>query len=477
MLDRAALSRAKDKLKQFEIDRLRDAGLLQIDGRYVPCIYYPPINRLPPADEQQIYSGYAPDIGGALAVYVHVPFCVSRCAFCQCVISTTRSKLEKERYLQALKSEIDLYRKKLSYDRIPARSILFGGGTPTCLDPDQLRGFLEYFDSRFDLSRCRQFSFDVDVSTLLAHDGEERLSIMRDFGVDRLTIGAQSFDDDILKMMYRSHDAGDVETAVAQARKAGFKDICLDLIYGYPGQTMSIWARTIESAVSLGVDEMQLYRLKVISYGRGESIIAERYSSRTPDRRRAQSRASLMKLYADMRLSDLGYKEHLTKVYSRSKDDVSQYTKDMFCVLRPTAGFGLAASSSYEDRFVQSTDSFERYFSHIQEGRLPVSCGKIRSRDDQLRWALALPLKNHEVDKKRYGALTGADLGAVFRNKIRRLTQFDLVSENDERMALTERGRFFADQVCQQFYHPDDNPFPSDEYIHGPLFPYDDVEP
>jgi oxygen-independent coproporphyrinogen-3 oxidase len=138
---------------------------------------------------------------------------------------------EKDRYLAAIEKEMDLYLHRLGTDRINPRSVLVGGGTPTFLTPEQLRRFLESFDKRVDLRSSSQFSYDVDPNTLIGEDGPERLAMMRDFGVHRLTIGVQSLNPEVLRLMNRHHGRDEALEAIEASKKAGFQ-VNIEFIFG-----------------------------------------------------------------------------------------------------------------------------------------------------------------------------------------------------------------------------------------------------
>ena len=164
-------------------------------------------------------------------------------------------------------------------------------------------------------------------------------------------------------------------------------------------------------------------------------------------------------------------------MFTRNPKDFSHYADNQCCKLFDQIGFGLTAFHSLRDRFGLNTQDFKTYYSLINEGKLPIDRGLVRNRDDQLRWALILPLKNREVLKSYYQKITGVSLNGIFRRKIEKLKDFDLLYEDDKILKLTQRGAFFADEVCHQFYHPDHMPFSRTDYAHGKLYPYDDWEP
>ncbi|MFA5356381.1 MAG: coproporphyrinogen-III oxidase family protein [Candidatus Omnitrophota bacterium] len=467
------IKNAKEIIKNFK--KLQKTGLINLSGDFFPSVHYPPITMYPPISEEELFEGYRLPRDSLLDIYVHIPFCLQQCVFCHYPVKTGDIYKEKDHYIDMLKKEIDNYMRRLGLSVIKPRSILFGGGTPTFLSPEQLKRSLDHFASRVDLGACTQFSYDVDPSTLLGVDGQERLKIMRSYGVHRLTIGMQSLDDAILKKMNRPHNSREAIDSVAQARREGFK-INIEFIYGYPGQTFESWVETIQKAIALETEEIQIYRLKVIPYGDHAGSIKEQFA-RSPVEFIAAEDAVIMKQIAIMMFHENGYNENLRRVFTKKREDFSHYADNQCCKLFDQIGFGLTAFSSMRDRFGLNTQSFAEYYALIEEGKLPVNRGLVRTKDDQLRWCLILPLKNREVYKAVYEKQTGMSLENIFRRKIERLKKFGLLYEDDKVLRLTELGSFFSDEVCEQFHHPDYMPFPKSAYAAGELCPYDDWEP
>jgi oxygen-independent coproporphyrinogen-3 oxidase len=146
-------------------------------------------------------------------------------------------------------------------------------------------------------------------------------------------------------------------------------------------------------------------------------------------------------------------------------------------VLLDEVGFGLTAFSSLRDRFVLNTQNFDEYYAKIDSGSLPVNRGMVRSQDEIIRWATVLPLKNRTVRKRDFTRITGLKFEDVFRPKVARLIDAGLAIETDRNFALTELGRFFADEVVQQFFAPMHLPFRPDQYAPGPLHPLNENDP
>ncbi len=455
-----------------EIKKLQVAGLICHDGDFVPSVHYPPITRYAPIIEDEFFTSYTLPKDGLLDIYVHFPFCKQHCTFCHYPAKLGPQIEEKNRYLTTLKREMTIYMDWLGIDSIKARSILIGGGTPTYLTPKQLEEFLQFFVELVDLVHCSQFNYDVDPSTLVGRTGLERLRIMKDYGVDRLTIGVQSFDDGVLKIMNRPHDARTAVEAIENSRQFGYQ-LNIEFIFGHPGETLQNWITSIEKAATLPVDEIQIYRLKVLPYGDRQGNVT-RLRRKDPLSIPSFEETMMMKQVAINILKKHGFHENLRRVYSKEKKHYSHYAYNQCCMLYDQIGFGITAFSSLRDRFGLNTQHFDEYYTRIEKGRLPLNRGIVRNREMQVRWATVLPLKNSEIKKTRFKAVTGIDFDTIFRAKIARLKAFGLIEENEDIVRLTELGAFVADEVVEQFNANEFMPFSSDAYAPGLLHPYAD---
>lgn len=468
-LDRAALvEKAKERLEDFRV--VRDAGLVNKRGDFYPSVHYPPITMYPPMSDDELLEGYTLPADGAVDVYAHVPFCNSHCVFCHYPVKLGPQVDEKTKYINAFMKETDIWRDRLGVDRIKARSVLVGGGTPTFLTTDQFERFLVGFVERVDLSICRQFNYDVDPNTLIGPDGEKRLAIMREYGVDRLTIGVQSLHPTILKKMGRHHGKNEALQAIRETLDAGFM-VNIEFIFGYPGQTVDNWLDVIEEACKLGVHEIQLYRLKVEAYGDHQGAV-KNYVNNKPEEYPNNETQFIMKQAAILMLNHYGYTENLRRVFSRRRGDYSVYAHNQCCVQFDQIGIGLTAFSSMRDRFALCTQNFDEYYSSIESGHLPINRGYRRTAEDQARWAIILPIKNRDVRTSNYRRLTGLGMDEVFRGKIEALKAHGLIFETDKALGVTKLGAFFADEIAQQFHSADFVPYPREDYAEGPLNPY-----
>jgi oxygen-independent coproporphyrinogen-3 oxidase len=461
--------KALPRLEDFK--RFQKEGMIPMHGDFFASgVHYPPITMYAPITQEEMFRNYTLPEDGLLDVYVHIPFCIKRCIFCHYPSLYHAASPKKDMYLDALEKEMDIYMRVLGIDMINARSILIGGGTPTDLTPDQLKRFLEFFTKRVNLDKCKQFNYDVDPATLIHSDGIERLRIMRDFGVDRLTIGVQSLNDKILKRMNRSHDAREAIESVENSKKFGYQ-INIEFIFGHPGQTIENWIETLEEALKLDTPELQFYRLKVEPYGDQEGVI-KKFRQYHPDELPKPEEAILMKQIAIELLAEHGYNENLRRVFTKKRSYISLYAFNQCCQLLDEIGIGLTAFSSLRDRFVLNTQYFEEYYKCIEEGRLPLNRGILRNKEQQMRWSVILPLKNYFIRKKLFEKVNGFSIDNVFQDKFSVLKDYGLITENENMIELTKLGAFFADEVVQQFHDKAYIPFPEPDYSDGPLNPY-----
>lgn len=450
---------------------LKDLGMLCLDDDFVPAIHYPPITMYPPIEYDEMFKGYTLPENGLMDVYIHIPFCTTKCVFCHYPSLYGKHETQKDEYLDALEKEMDIYMKTLGIDKIKLRVVLVGGGTPTDLSPKQLDRFLKMFTSRCDMSHLQQFNFDVSPSSLIGTDGLEKLKIMRDYGVDRLTIGIQSMNERILKDMNRPCGKQVSYESIKNTLDAGYK-LNIEFIYGYPGQTLEEWYEELQEIVTIPSDEYQFYRLKTKPYGDQEGTIKNYKKNHLEEFPKIEDTIRMKQMIIDY-LKPFGLFENLRRVFTREKKNISLYAYDQCCALYDQMSFGLTAFSSLRDRFVLNTQNFDEYYSRISQGKLPFNRGYVRDEIAQQRWAIILPLKNYFIRKNMYKKFTGTDIkDTKFYKIFDILKQYNLVEEDEYKIKLTPKGSFFADEVCELFYDSRFIPFKKNNYKDGILNPY-----
>ena len=213
-----------------------------------------------PADGRLPAAALGSVPNGSLSAYVHVPFCVTRCGYCDFNTYTAAELggLSQQTYVDAVRSEIELAHSVLG--AAPALdTVFFGGGTPTLLPPDQQVGVLSALDDAFGLAPGCEVTTEANPESV----SPQQLELLRAGGVNRISFGMQSATPHVLATLDRHHTPGRVAAAVTEARTAGFDNVSVDLIYGTPGETVDEWAATVEAALALRPDHVSAYALIV----------------------------------------------------------------------------------------------------------------------------------------------------------------------------------------------------------------------
>jgi len=245
-------------------------------------------------------------------LYVHVPFCARRCPYCDFAIKVGAPAELVRDYVAALKRELEtVLDEHARNDGRAIETIFFGGGTPTFLDGEVLAGILKLIFERAEIAP------DAEISTEANPDGltEEKLSVLRRAGWNRISLGAQSFDDEALEKIGRTHRAADIERVVATARGVGFQNISLDLMFALPGQSRASWRETLRRAIDLEPQHLSCYSLTI--------------EDETPFARRV-ARGQLLPMADDDQADLMNDAEELTGAAGIERYEVSNYARGGF---------------------------------------------------------------------------------------------------------------------------------------------------
>lgn len=186
-------------------------------------------------------------------IYIHIPFCKTRCIYCD-FYSTTHTEL-KHRYVQALCRELALRKDYLKGE--PVKTVYLGGGTPSQLDEADFRQIFTTLEQVYGLHDAEEITLEANPDDLT----DDYTAMLQTLPFNRISMGIQTFDDPMLKLLNRRHTARQALEAVARCRKAGFGNISIDLIYGLPGETESRWTNDLQQAIGLGVEHISAYHL------------------------------------------------------------------------------------------------------------------------------------------------------------------------------------------------------------------------
>jgi oxygen-independent coproporphyrinogen-3 oxidase len=377
-------------------------------------------------------------------IYIHIPFCATRCHYCNFATGGYKSELAR-RYTAAVRVEIE--RADVSIRR-PGRpemrrvdTIYFGGGTPTTLTVDQISSLIETCRRRFDVAPDSEITAEANPGSV----SRNYLKELRSAGVNRLSFGAQSFDDGELSMIGRTHSSEEAREAVRTARAAGFANVSLDLIAGLPEQKMETWSRNLEEAFALAPDHLSVYLLELYK----DAPLLHRVN-------RGELRAIDDELTVEMYFALLdeaerrGFDHYEISNWSRpgfeSRHNLKYWTG------APYWAFGVSAAG-YDSRTRWSnTRNIYEYLSKIESAESPIAELIELDDDDRQSENLFLRMRLKEgVDLNDHLRRFGVDALERYSDEIARLREAGLIELGENRLKISRAGTVLANEVFAAF--------------------------
>lgn len=409
------------------LDPARIEALLQRYGGAGPR--YTSYPTAPVWTERYDADAYARDLarldpGGALSLYVHVPFCRSLCHFCACNRMITREAALPERYLDTLAREAAAVRAALpAAPRV--EQLHWGGGTPTHLDADQLRRLHRIVADAFPLAPRAECSLEVDPRVT----SEAQLAALAECGFRRLSLGVQDFDPRVQQAIHRVQSAAETARLVECARRLGFESVAFDLIYGLPFQSVASVLRTLDEVVAIGPDRIALYAYAHVTWVAKQQRGFERHDLPEPKQRLAIFTAALQRLAA------AGYEHIGLDHFAKPGDALAVALREgtlrrnfMGYTTRAgldLVGLGPSAISELEAGYAQSHRELEAWEAAVAARGLATLRGHALTRDDvERRWVIAQILCHGALDAAEFAERFGADFAARFEGECAALAPF-----------------------------------------------------
>lgn len=369
-----------------------------------------------------------------IGLYIDFPFCLARCSFCAFNIQGYREGFAG-RYAEALQKEIAVYAEMPVWQEREITSIYLGGGTPSLYAPGVLTGLVALCRTRLPMAADVEVTLEAHPATIHA----ENLSPLREGGINRLSMGVQSFSDAHLEALGRHHTAEGARAAFFAARAAGFTHIGIDLIYALPDQPFSGWEATLQAAIDLAPEHLSLYALSI-----EEGTLFDK-----------KARAGLLSLpsegdavaqyqAAQARLAAAGYRQYEISNFARPGEECRHNL--LYWDRGEVLGIGLSAHSYLDQEHRANTDSLPAYLEMIASARLPVDRVEKVSpealRKDRIIFGLrkteGVPLELLEEDFS-------------LRQTADRLISEGLLVIDHRRIRLTSKGLLLADEVALAF--------------------------
>ncbi|AQX53690.1 radical SAM family heme chaperone HemW [Priestia flexa] len=372
------------------------------------------------------------------AAYLHIPFCHHICHYCDFNKVFFKNQPVMP-YLEKMRDEM-----KQTVERYPAndlKTIFVGGGTPTALDEKQLTYFLESIHESFPVHDVKEFTFEANPNELT----EEKLRILHAYGVDRLSIGVQTFNEQLLEKIGRVHSNQQAFQAVDEARKIGFRNISLDLMYSLPGQTISDFKETLDIAFSLDVEHISAYSLiiepKTVFYN-----LMNKGKLRVP----SQEDEAFMYEMLMNEMDKHGYSQYEISNFARSGyESLHNLT---YWDNNDYYGIG-AGAHSYIDGIRRSNIApLKKYMQAVTETNHAyldeISVSKVERMEEEMFLGLR---KTNGVNKASFYEKYKVEMNEVFSEPIKEYTNKGLLEQTESSLRLTKKGRFLGNEVFQAF--------------------------
>jgi putative oxygen-independent coproporphyrinogen III oxidase len=372
------------------------------------------------------------------AAYLHIPFCEHICHYCDFNKVFLKGQPVDD-YLLALEQEMILTLKKYPTEKLD--TVFVGGGTPTSLNEQQLYRLGESINNHLPLGKNIEFTFEANPGDLT----KEKLQILKDAGVNRLSLGVQTFNDELLKKIGRVHRAKDVYQSIDNAKAVGFENISIDLIFSLPTQTLTDFQESLTEAFSLDIEHYSAYSLiiepKTVFYN-----LMQKGKLPTPGE---DIEAAMYELVME-EMNKHGFKQYEISNFSKpgyeSRHNLTYWLNNYYY------GFGAGAHSYLNGKRRSNAGPLNKYLQHIENGQLPVFQEHEVSIAEQMEEEMFLGLRITDgVSIPRFIQRFNKDPLKFFEKEITDLLGKKWIEVHDDHIYLTKTGRFLGNEVFQSF--------------------------
>jgi len=404
---------------------------------------------------QRLATADAAGAAAPLSLYVHIPFCAKHCTYCGCHVIATPQRDVAVDYLGYVGRELELVARELPQRRALAQ-MHWGGGTPTYLEPRQLAELFAHVTSQFRLLPDAEVAVEVDPRVTSA----EHLETLAQLGFNRLSFGVQDFTPEVQEAIGRNQTFEQTESLMATARNLGFREgINLDLVYGLPFQSEATFRRSLERVVELRPDRLAIYSFAYVPWVRPQQKRLD--ATALPQR---ETKLALYLAALEMLLA-AGYEPIGMDHFALPGDELARAAREgrldrnfMGYTVKPTStmiAFGVSGIGEVAGGFFANERKLSRYYTAIDEGRLPVERGYLLDDDDLVRQFVIRQLMcNFRIDKRDVERRFGVDFDAYFASALAGLDELaaeGFVVADAAAVTVPPAGRLFVRNVCMAF--------------------------
>lgn len=412
---------------------------------------YPPYSFWKPDNVGEVLSAIErkPLPNTPLGIYTHIPFCRKRCHFCYFRVYTDKNANEIMGYVNGVIEELKMYASKPFIDGRTPKFVYFGGGTPSYLSSQALIHLTDSMKSLLSWDNAEEVTFECEPGTLTEH----KISVIRDIGVTRLSLGVEHFQEHILKLNGRAHGAKEIDRAYGFARACGFPQINIDLIAGMMGDTDQDWDFAIEKTLELAPDSVTIYQME-IPYN--TTIFAEMQAGGNdvaPVATWVKKREWVQRAFS--KLEEHGYT--VTSAYTAVKNakDTRFLYRDHLWQGADLLGLGVSSFSHVGGTHFQNQHNIDPFVEKVESGSLPVYRALTPSSDEKLIREAVLQFKLGSLDLNYFREKFGVDLRTRFPEAISYIRATGHLTENDNRLTLDIEGLLQVDRYVHEFFLPE----------------------
>ena len=372
-------------------------------------------------------------------VYLHIPFCRSRCSYCDFATDVFKNNETVERYVSALVKEIQTFKDQRPKTENQIDTIYFGGGTPSLLSAKQLEKILDAIWRKFSVAENAEITMEMNPATVSI----ETLKSYKSLGVNRASFGAQTFDDMELKRLGRRHTAQDVRETIELLRSADFDNVSFDLIAGLPRQTLKDWQRNLDEALLLKPEHLSLYLLEIHE----ATPLAEQIRAGRQPMPNEDLSAEMYELMIE-KVSEKGYEQY--EISNFALPGFQSRHNSKYWTLYAVYGFGCSAHSfdGHRKRWANERDTL-KYVETVENNLSPlVEENEIDRKSEYVFLGLRL---SEGIDLDEYKKRFDADLLEEYATDLERFREARLIEIAENRLKLTDRGRLFSNEVFAAF--------------------------
>lgn len=373
-----------------------------------------------------------------LGLYVHIPFCVRKCEYCD-FLSWSAGEEEREQYVNALLSEIESYRDFVKGYRVS--TIFVGGGTPSVLRPKQMERILQKIYEVFELEKRPEITIEVNPGTV----DEEKLQCYKANGVNRLSMGLQSVKDEKLRLLGRIHTYQEFAESYELARKVGFDNISIDLISSVLGQTLQEWKEELEIAAVQNPEHISVYQL-IIEEG---TPFYEKYAEH-PELLPDEETSREIYLWTGRFLKEAGYEQYEISNYAKpgkeSRHNLKYWERGDYL------GLGLGAASMVRNIRMSNTKDMKTYLERCDKPKTMREDVQFLEEPRQMEEFMFLGLrKTRGVSKKEFRRIFGREMDMVYEKALHKCLENGMLLEHKDRIFLSEEGTLLSNMVLSEF--------------------------